>query len=133
MLSCRSVSGGLRGVRFGGLVEDVGGAFGAFVDAGGDGFDFEAGALEAVGEFDVGASGPENGGAAGLEHGLDGANAGLGVEGGVAFLHHGDGAVVDVEQEAVVGFGRCFAENGGGVGDLQVDAGIVDAFAVEVL
>lgn len=97
---------------FGGLVEEVGGAFGAFVDFGGDGGDFEVGAFEAVEEFLVGAGGPENGGAAGLEDGLDGAESGLGVEGGVAFLDHGDGAVVDVEQDGVVGFGSGFSEDG---------------------
>lgn len=65
------------GDLLGGLVEDVGGSFGAFVDFGGDGFDLEAGLLEAEGELFVGAGGPEDGGAAGLEHGLDGADSGF--------------------------------------------------------
>ena len=42
-------------VLFGGLVEAVGGAFGAFVDFGGDGGDLEARLLEAGGEFFIGA------------------------------------------------------------------------------
>lgn len=48
-------------------------------------------------------------------------------------MHHGDGAVVDVEQDAVVAFGLGFAEDDGGVGDLELHAGVVDALAVELL
>ncbi len=123
----------LLGGLAGGQVDGEGVAFGLGVGFGGDGAKAESGLGEAVFESGVFGGGPDRGASAEFEGVGDSADSAAGVEAGVGRLQHGLRAVVDVEDNGVVGFGAGAVDDWENIVGDHGDAGIVEEFAVEVV
>lgn len=77
--------------------------------------------------------GPENDAAAGAERLRNHAEAFLGVESGVAFLDKWVGAVIDIEEDRIVGAGPVFADNFEDITLIDDSAGIIKEASVDRL
>ena len=86
-------------------------ALGLGVSLGGDGLDIFKITLHRFSEGLILMSGPKNDSSTGAEGFCNHTEAFLGVEAGVAFLHQRVGAVVDIEEDGVVGAWAIFTDD----------------------
>lgn len=109
----------------------MGFAFGAFVGFGGDSKGSEAGSTEASNEGGFFASGPKSDRAVLAKTAAEEAEALAIVEAGIFGLNERGWAVIDIEENGVVGGGWGAADEFEDITDEDFDAGVIEEFAVD--